>query len=70
MIFEVAHLRMRVFQRYFMVDAASQGLIHPSIGRTDGWTQGVVSRCFTTARAEAPLFLQAAPSGGKTGRYS
>ena len=25
-----------------MVDAASQGLLHPSIGRTDGWTQGVV----------------------------
>merc|ERR1719247_1595554 len=29
---------------YFMVQHAAQGLIHPSIGKTDGWTEGVVQQ--------------------------
>jgi len=28
---------------YFMVDHAASGIIHPSIGRTDGWTDAVVN---------------------------
>merc|ERR1719356_678111 len=31
---------------YFMVQHASQGIIHPSIGKTDGWTDGVVTEAW------------------------
>jgi hypothetical protein len=41
---------------YFMVDAASQGLLHPSIGRTDGWTQGVVSEQWSASNFDAGTY--------------
>lgn len=31
---------------YFMVQVSTQGLIHPSIGKTDGWTHGVVTEAW------------------------
>lgn len=34
---------------YFMVQHASQGMIHPSIGKTDGWTHAVVTENWSVA---------------------
>jgi hypothetical protein len=34
---------------YFMVQHATQGIIHPSIGKTDGWTQGVVTEAWNVS---------------------
>jgi hypothetical protein len=31
---------------YFMVQTGSQGIIHPSIGKTDGWTEAVVTEAW------------------------
>jgi hypothetical protein len=45
-----AGTHVRIFHRYsqdpngyFMADISTAGLMHPSVGRTDGWTTGVVS---------------------------
>lgn len=29
---------------YFMVQTSSQGILHPSVGKTDGWTEGVATQ--------------------------
>jgi hypothetical protein len=39
-----------------MVDVPTQGLVHPSIGRTDGWTEGVVSEEWRASSFDAATY--------------
>jgi len=49
--------RVDVFHRYsqdpngyFMVQHASSGILHPSIGKTDGWTEAIINEAWDVSR--------------------
>jgi len=41
---------------YFMVQHGAQGMIHPSIGKTDGWTQAIVSEAWDISHYDKDNF--------------
>jgi len=41
---------------YFMVQHATQGMIHPSIGKTDGWTHAIVTEAWDARNYNAQDF--------------
>jgi len=45
-IVDVFHRYCQDPNGYFMVDHGISGLLHPSIGRTDGWTEGRVNKAW------------------------